>query len=57
MNYSIKILTMELWSLKTRLHNYAILTHELMSEHPAIKETKQKIDNIEKAISILEATK
>ena len=54
MEYAIKILTMELWGLKKRLHDYLILSDEFMSEHPAIKETKDKIIGIEKAIKALE---
>lgn len=53
MTYAIKILTLELWALRKRLHDYNILTDELMSEHPAIELTEEKITDINVALEML----
>ena len=54
MKYSIKILTFELWSERKRLETFLKLSDEIMDEHPAIKETRNNIKDIERALKVLE---
>ena len=44
---------MELWALKKRLNDFINLSDEMMTTHPAIKITNEKIEDIEKVLKEL----